>query len=156
MSRSAYIAVAAIAVTAIAVVFTFGAARWSSSANGTPSLSVSFSHYGTYPHWPDYADCAFLVVSNSGRVSLVSRGVSASSEHQLVRVRIHDEWVDAERPWLSPGAAHFKLRPGQFRLVPLIVMTNLDWSVGFRYRSTSEGPESDYREEWTPVIERKR
>jgi hypothetical protein len=150
MSRNACIAVAA-----IAVVLTFGAARWFSSSNGAPSLSVSFSHYGTYAYWPHDTDCAFLVVSNSGRVSLVSRGVGASSEQQLVRVRIHDELVAAESPWLSPGAAHFKLRPGQFRLVPLIVMTNLDWSVGFRYKSTSEGPDSDYRVEWTPVIERK-
>lgn len=51
---------------------------------------------------------AFFVVSNTGPHRLVSRGIGASTEMQLVQLRQRDHWVESAG-WLSPGAEGFAL-----------------------------------------------
>lgn len=121
---------------------------------GTPSLLVQFVRYGSYN---GHTNCAFVTVSNSGTAPLRCRGVSASYEHQLVRLRSGDHWIDANPPWLSPGTQLFELRPAESRLVPLVVQTNSDWSVCFLYTAapsfwrraiTNDG----VHEQWSDLI----
>jgi hypothetical protein len=126
-------------------------------STGVPALSVQFVRYGFYDGYG--SNCAFLIVSNSGTGDLICRGVGASSEQQLIRLWTGKEWVDSDRVWLSPGSDYFKLAPGSFRAVPIVVLTNLDWSICFHYMPKPpfwrRVREVEYQEHWSDRIRRK-
>ena len=127
------------------------------------SLGVGFSRYAEVDGFnyqaqqPSKELCAYFNLTNTGNRPIQCRGVGASSEHQLTEILTTNGWRDPPKPWLSPGAAYFRLRPGEVREVPLMVWTNLPWKIGFRFRPRlswesfrNEFP--DYEEVWTDPV----
>jgi hypothetical protein len=102
----------------------------------SPALSVSFLRYESWAAFYQGGTtqlCAMIVLSNSGSCTVLCDGVGSSHEQRFVRVQTANGWQDTTSPWLSFGCTRFWLSPRKSLRVPVIVQTNLPWSVCFRY-----------------------